>query len=79
MRYNYIHAEESKICVSREEFDSLQKELDYWQNTTINILNKYMYLIDNEGMPIKVYIGILTELLKWLINSRERGQPLPCE
>lgn len=41
-----IDVEESKSCVSREEFDSLQQELKYWQNTTINILKKY--LIDNE-------------------------------
>ena len=37
---------ESKSCVSREEFDSLKRELKYWQNTTISILKKY--LIDNE-------------------------------
>ena len=37
----------AKNCVSREEFDILQKELYYWQNTTINLLKKY--LIDNEG------------------------------
>ena len=42
------NTEESKSCVSREEFESLQQELNYWQNTTINILKKY--LIDNEGM-----------------------------
>ena len=33
-------------CVSREEFDSLQRELNYWQNTTINIL------INNKGEHI---------------------------
>ena len=44
--YAPMQLEESKNCVSREEFDSLQKELNYWQNTTVNILKKY--LIDNE-------------------------------
>ena len=43
----HINTEEVSNCVSREEFDSLQKELNYWQNTTISILKKY--LIDNEG------------------------------
>ena len=43
--FYYLHAEED--CVSREEFESLQKELNYWQNTTINILQKY--LIDNDS------------------------------
>ena len=33
--------------MSREEFESLQKELNYWQNTTINILQKC--LIDNDS------------------------------
>ena len=40
--------------ISREQFESLQKdvaslqkELNYWQNTTINILKKY--LLENEG------------------------------
>ena len=46
-------------CVSREEFESqinsLQRELYYWQNTTINILKKY--LVDNEGEQ-QSYIGI---------------------
>ena len=50
---HYIHIEESKSCVSREEFESLEKELNYWQNTTINILKKY--LIDNEGM-LSLYV-----------------------
>lgn len=34
--------------VSREEFESQQKELKYWLNTTVTILKKY--LIDNEGI-----------------------------
>ena len=42
-----INIEEISSCVSREEFESLQKELNYWQNTTITILKKY--LTDNEG------------------------------
>ena len=42
----YIFAE-MHDCVSREEFESLQKELNYWQNITITILKKY--LIDNES------------------------------
>lgn len=40
--------------ISHEQFESLQKdvvslqrELNYWQNTTINILKKY--LLENEG------------------------------
>ena len=40
----------AKNCVSMEEFDTLQMELNYWQNTTINLLKKY--LIDNEGNSI---------------------------
>lgn len=43
----FVNIDGTKNCVSREEFDTLQKELHYWQNTTINILKKY--LIDNEG------------------------------
>lgn len=42
-------------CISHEQFESLQKdvaslqkELNYWQNTTINILKKY--LLENEGI-----------------------------
>ena len=35
-------------CVSREEFDSLQRELNYWQNTTINIL------INNKGEHVMI-------------------------
>ena len=42
----------ARNCVSREEFDTLQKELNYWQNTTINLLKKY--LIDNEGTGTKI-------------------------
>ena len=45
------HAE----SISREQFESLQKdvaslqrELNYWQNTTINILKNY--LLENEGI-----------------------------
>ena len=44
---NHMIPEESKNCVSREEFESLQQELNYWQNTTINILKKYLF--DREG------------------------------
>jgi hypothetical protein len=47
--------------ISREQFESLQKdvaslqrELNYWQNTTISILKKY--LLENEGSYIhKLY------------------------
>ena len=46
----------AKNCVSREEFDTLQKELNYWQNTTINLLKKY--LIDNEGNSIMAQSNI---------------------
>ena len=46
-----------KNCVSREEFDTLQKELNYWQNTTINLLKKY--LIDNEGNSIMAQSNII--------------------
>jgi hypothetical protein len=41
--------------ISREQFESLQKdvaslqrELNYWQNTTFSILKKY--LLENEGI-----------------------------
>ena len=44
---NFVSIDGAKNCVSREEFDTLQRELHYWQNTTINILKKY--LIDNQG------------------------------
>ena len=44
-------------CVGREEFDSLQMELNYYQNTTINILKKY--LIDSQGEIICMYINIV--------------------
>ena len=47
MQYIAIKIEEISSCVSRDEFESLQKELNYWQNTTITILKKY--LTDNEG------------------------------
>ncbi len=47
----------AKNCVSREEFDTLQKELYYWQNTTINLLKKY--LIDNEGILITAHAFVL--------------------
>ena len=57
---------QSKSCVSREEFESLQQELNYWQNTTINILKKY--LIDNEGMST---IDTLIHGTLLLSNSRE--------
>ena len=35
-------------CVSREEFESLQRELNYWQNTTITILKKYLIDFESE-------------------------------
>ena len=33
----------------------LQKELNYWQNTTINILKKY--LLENEGINISLSLN----------------------
>ena len=54
-----MNVEESKNCVSREEFESLQRELNYWQNTTINILKKY--LIDKEG-ELNVHDAMLTKV-----------------
>ena len=62
-RYNYkifFYTEEFYDCVSREEFESLQKELHYWQNTTITILK--IYLIDNEGKLIQKIGNILLRL-----------------
>ena len=38
---------ESKLQAQHKEIESLQKQLNYWQNTTINILMKYP--IDSEG------------------------------
>ena len=45
--------EEASNCVNREEFDSLQKELNYWQNTTINILKKYLIDTEDKGKSMK--------------------------
>ena len=51
--------------VSREEFESLQKELNYWQNTTITILKKY--LIDNESkVTLNMTRGVNNHLLMGL-------------
>lgn len=38
---------ESKLEVQHKEIESLQKQLNFWQNTTTNILMKYP--IDSEG------------------------------
>ena len=38
---------ESKLEAQHKEIESLQKQLNFWQNTTINILMKYP--IDSEG------------------------------
>ena len=32
---------ESKLQSQQKEIESLQKQLNYWQNTTIDILEKY--------------------------------------
>ena len=45
---DFMNAEASTNCVSREEFESLQRELNYWQNTTIDILKKYLLDLDGE-------------------------------
>ena len=38
---------ELKLESQQKEIEALQKQLNYWQNTTINILSKYP--IDGEG------------------------------
>ena len=56
LTYQSLHVTATELHdygVSREEFESLQKELNYWQNITITILKKY--LIDNEGKVIQKY------------------------
>ena len=38
----------SELTESKKEIDTLRNDLQYWQNTTISILKKY--LLDNQGM-----------------------------
>ena len=51
-KQDYISREEfeSKFQSQQREIESLQKQLNYWQNTTINILTKYP--INGEGESI---------------------------
>jgi hypothetical protein len=62
--------------ISREQFESLQKdiaslqkELNYWQNTTISILKKY--LLENEG--------ILTNLVEFSMQPLFNVETGPSE
>ena len=52
-------AEMHDCCVSRNEFESLQKELNYWQNITITILKKYLVDNEGEGYRISMWIKVL--------------------
>ena len=44
---------DERIESLQKKVASLEKELNYWQNTTINILKKY--LLENEGMLTKCF------------------------
>ena len=46
-------ANSEQIKSLQERVASLERELNYWQNTTINILKKY--LLENEGIKTKPY------------------------
>ena len=54
-----INIAEMHDCVSRNEFESFQKELNYWQNTTITILKKYLIDNEGEGYSISMWIEVL--------------------
>ena len=56
--------------VSHEEFESLQAQLNYWQNTTISILMKYP--INGEGKSSSCTVELENELsLKDLSQQME--------
>ena len=46
---------ESKLQSQQREIESLQKQLNYWQNTTINILE--IYPIDGEQILYTTTFG----------------------
>ena len=61
-KQEYISREEfeSKFAAQQREIESLQKQLNYWQNTTINILMKYP--IDGEGQSNSCKVEVEDEL-----------------
>ena len=68
----YISREEfeSKFAAQQREIESLQKQLNYWQNTTINILMNYP--IDGEGQSSSCKVEVEDELsLKDLSQQME--------
>ena len=55
----------SELTESKKEIDTLRNDLQYWQNTTISILKKY--LLDNQGMSIHVYTNLtMLQYLHWI-------------
>jgi hypothetical protein len=71
-KQDYISREEfeSKFQTQQREIDSLQKQLIYWQNTTINILMKYP--INGEGESSRCTVELEDELsLKDLSQQME--------
>ena len=63
-KQDYISREEfeSKLRSQQREIESLQKQLNYWQNTTINILMKYPINDDSEGESSSCTIEVEDEL-----------------
>ena len=71
-KQDYISREEfeSKFQSQQREIESLQKQLNYWQNTTINILTKYP--INGEGESTSCTVKVDDELsLKDLSQQME--------